>query len=52
MYEGIIEPTLLYGCEVWTLNVHERKVMEAVEMNCLKNVIVCSLRRIDRAQNV
>merc|ERR1712105_77335 len=25
MYEGIVEPTLLYGCEAWTLNVHERK---------------------------
>ena len=33
MYEGIIEPSLLYGCEVWTLKVRERKRMEAVEMN-------------------
>ena len=32
MYEGIIEPNL-YCCEVWTLKVHERKRMEAVEMN-------------------
>ena len=47
MYEGIIEPSLLYGCEVWTLKVCERKRMEAVEMNCLRNI--CSLRRIDRA---
>jgi len=23
MYEGIVEPTLLYGCEAWTLNVHK-----------------------------
>ena len=46
MYEGIIEPSLLYGCEKWVLNVHDRKRMEAVEMNCLRNI--CGLRRIDR----
>ena len=50
MYEGIIEPSLLYGCEVWTLKVSERKRMEAVEMNCLRNI--CGLRRIDRVPNV
>ena len=50
MYEGIIEPSLLYGCEVWSLKVHERKRMEAVEMNCLRNI--CGLRRIDRVPNV
>ena len=50
MYEGIIEPSLLYGCEVWTLKVGERKRMEAVEMNCFRNI--CGLRRIDRVPNV
>ena len=50
MYEGIIEPSLLYGCEGWTLKVHERKRMEAVEMSCLRNI--CDLRRIDRVPNV
>ena len=50
MQEGIIEPSLLYGCEVWTLKVQERKRMEAVEMNCLRNI--CSLRRNDRVPNV
>ena len=32
MYEGIIEPSLLYGSEAWTLKLHERKRIEAVEM--------------------
>ena len=50
MYEGIIQPSLLYGCEVWTLKVRERKRMEAVEMNCLRNI--CCLRRTDRVLNV
>ena len=50
MYEGIIEPGLLYGCEVWSLNVRDRKRLEAVEMNCLRNI--CGVRRIDRVSNV
>ena len=50
MYELIIESSLLYGCEVWTLKVRERKRLEAVEMNCLRNI--CGLRRIDRVPNV
>ena len=32
MYEGIIEPSLLYGCETWVLNVSDRKRMEAGEI--------------------
>ena len=50
MYEGIIEPSLLYGCEVWTLKVCKSKRMEAVQVNCLS--IICGLRRIDRVLNV
>ena len=50
MYEGIIEPSLFYSCAVWTLKVSERKIMEAVKMNCLGNI--CGLRRIDRIPNV
>ena len=50
MHEGIIDPSLLCGCEVWTLKVCERKRMEAVEMNCLRNI--CGLRKIDMFPNV
>ena len=50
MYKGIIEPSLLYGCETWVLNVRDKNRMEAVEMNCLRNI--CGLRRIDRVPNV
>merc|ERR1712002_1299798 len=50
MYEGIIEPNLLYGCETWALNKKDRKRMEAVEMNCLRNI--CGRRRIDMVPNV
>ena len=38
MYEGIIELNQLYGCEKWVLNVRNRRRMEAVEINCLRNI--------------
>jgi len=50
MYEGIVEPSLLYGCEAWVMNVHERRKVEAVEMRCLRSI--CGVRRIDRISNV
>jgi len=50
MYEGIVEATLLYGCEAWMLNVHERRRVEAVAMNCLHSI--CGVRRMDRISNV
>ena len=46
MFEGIIEPTLLYGCETWEMKKRDRKRkrkrIEAVsEMNyCLRNIIL------------
>ena len=49
MYEAIVEPSLLYGSEVWVLNVHERKRVQAVEMNCMRNI--CGVRRIERVRN-
>ena len=50
MYERIVEPTLLYGSEVWMLNTNERKKVEAVENNCLRSI--CGVRRIERVRNV
>merc|ERR1712002_1141048 len=50
MYEGMIKPSLLYGCETWALNKKDRKRMEAVEMNCVRNI--CGRRRIDMVPNV
>ena len=50
MYEGIIKPSLLYVCGVWTLKVSERKRMEADKMNYLRNI--CGLRRIGGVPNV
>ena len=49
MFEGIVEPSLLYGSETWVMNKSERKKIEAVEMDCLRSI--CDLRRLDRVPN-
>ena len=49
MYDRIVEPTLLYGCEVWVLNVQKHQRIDVVKMNCLHNV--CEVRRIIRIRN-
>merc|ERR1712002_206763 len=49
MYKGIVEPSLLYACETWVMNVRERKKVEAVEMSCLRSI--CGVRRTDRVRN-
>ena len=49
MHEVIVELSLLYRSEVWVLNVHERKRMEAAEMNYLRNI--CRVRRLDIVKN-
>ena len=45
MHKGIEKPSLFCGSEVLGLNVHERKLIEAVKMNCLRNS--CGVRRIN-----
>ena len=49
MYDAIVEPSLLYGSEVWVLNAQEGKRVQAVEMNCMRNI--CGVRRIERVRN-
>ena len=49
MYEGIVEPTVLYGCEAWTLNVTEKRRLEAMEMTGLR--AIAKVRRLDRISN-
>ena len=45
MYEGIVEPDILHGCEVCTLNVQEHQRVKAVEIDCIS---VLGVRRINR----
>ncbi len=49
MFEGIVVPTVLYGCESWALNAEERKRIEVMEMRCLRTI--CGVRWFDRVTN-
>ena len=42
MYESTVEPSLLYGTDVWELNVHKRNQIEVVEVNYSRNI--CGVR--------
>ena len=49
LFESICLPTILYGCETWSLNAKVRRRMEVLEMDGLRSA--CNLRRIDRVRN-
>ena len=49
MTECIVDSTVLYGSEVWTLGQVAWKKMEALEMDSLRSV--CKLKRIDKVPN-
>ena len=48
LYEGVIEPTALYGAETWGMSKGERTKVNVLEMKCLRSFIVS---RLDRARN-
>ena len=49
IYDAKVEPSLFYGNEVWILNVQEGKRVQAVEINCKRNI--CGAMRIKRVRN-
>ena len=50
LVEGIFLPTVLYGCETWSLNAREQKRVEVMEMKALR--AVCGVTWRDRVRNV
>ena len=49
LYEGVIEPTELYGAEAWGMRNAERRKVNVLAMKCLRNFVVVS--RMDRVRN-
>ena len=49
MFEGIVAPSVMYGCEAWTLNARERRKIEVMEMRGLRTI--CGVRWYDRVRN-
>ena len=49
IHEGVLVPTLTYGCETLVWNAEARSKVRAVEMSNLRNI--CGVRRIDKIRN-
>src|SRR5256885_8705101 len=48
LYESIVVPTVVYGCEGWYLKENEKRMIEVFEMKCLR--AICGVRRIDKVR--
>ena len=49
LYEGVIVPTALYGAEAWGMRRSERRIVNVLEMECLRSLVGVS--RMDRVRN-
>ena len=49
LYESIVVPTVMYGGESWGLVEKEKRRLNVMEMNCLRNM--CGVTRRDRVRN-
>lgn len=38
MFEDIVTPAVLYGSEIWVLNTRERRLVDVLEMRCLRTI--------------
>jgi len=44
LYEGVVEPTVLYGAETWGVRAEERRRLTVFEMKCLRSMAGVSLK--------
>ena len=49
VYNAMVLPTLLYGCEAWTLQKRHESKLQALEMRHLRRVE--GVTQLDRARN-
>ena len=49
LYESIVVPTVMYGGESWGLRKEERRKLNVMEMNCLRNM--CGVSRREHVRN-
>ena len=49
LYEGVIVPTALYEAKAWGVRSDERRIVNVLEMECLRSLVGVS--RMDRVRN-
>lgn len=49
MSEGTVVMSVSYGCESWAFNAKERKVVDTLEIKCLRKMF--GVRQVDHIRN-
>ena len=49
LYEKVVVPTVMYGSELWGMNVNEGQKLNVFEMKCLRSMTGVS--QLDRIRN-
>ena len=49
LYEGVVVLTALYGAEIWSKAVAEKKKLNVTEMRCLRSI--CGVMYMDQVRN-
>jgi hypothetical protein len=52
LYNAMVLPLLLYGCETWTLRADQKKGTEAAEKRFLSCVAGCTLLHRKRSEEI
>ncbi len=49
LYKGVVVPAVLYGAETWNMESAEKRILNVMEMKCLRSM--CGVTRMDRVRN-
>ena len=43
IFMAVLRPSLEYGCEVWSINKCQAKVLESIQLRACKHILGCSV---------
>ena len=52
IFMAVLQPSLEYGCKVWTTNKCQAKSLESVQLRACKYVLGCSVTTCDEPVHV